>query len=435
DANILRAANKLGDTKDTTVLPPRIFLHIPGVNQRGGQLASTLPSVASTPKPATTKFSGTIAKSLRHTVQPGDTLESIAERYAVTVQSLREKNNLTTSPVAGSTLLVPVGSMTYREAEHQVSARQSNTLGDSFFNSTGGTLEGGATLSEERPWPQAKVAPDLPPVYQAPNRRKPQPRMPSILGARGYFPSGSDGVRILGPHEEGTVATSPPPPRSRVIQAPATPQPQPRAMAQVAQVVTAGARIRRLPDADAVTLYRCPPGTELAVLRQSGPWSAILMSDRSIGWMPTRYLRFTGAEQAVDQISTNAADRSYSGRFTSNQPMVAQALNWLGTPYVYGGTSRSGIDCSALVQRAFSDCGYRLPRTAAEQYRVGQRVEAAQLQPGDRLYFSASGSRVDHTGLYMGDGLFVHASGRARGVVVGNLFDKAHWNIFVGAKR
>jgi cell wall-associated NlpC family hydrolase len=59
----------------------------------------------------------------------------------------------------------------------------------------------------------------------------------------------------------------------------------------------------------------------------------------------------------------------------------------------------------------------------------------AQLRAGDRLYFSASGSRVDHTGLYMGDGLFVHASGSGRQVMVSNLFTPRNWNIFVGARR
>lgn len=115
--------------------------------------------------------------------------------------------------------------------------------------------------------------------------------------------------------------------------------------------------------------------------------------------------------------------------------MVLAALKWLGTRYVYGGEGRNGIDCSSLVQHAFADCGYRLPRTAAEQARVGRPVDPANLQPGDRLYFSASGTRIDHTGLYMGNGQYVQASGRGRAVIVSNLFEPHSWNIFVCARR
>jgi cell wall-associated NlpC family hydrolase len=163
------------------------------------------------------------------------------------------------------------------------------------------------------------------------------------------------------------------------------------------------------------------------------------MSDRSTGWIPSRYLKFTGESVDIStQVLTHdpsSGKYAYDGNFSSSHPAVAQALTWLGTRYVYGGTSRRGIDCSALVQTSFRAIGYGLPRTAAQQSRVGQPVDPTNLQPGDRLYFSASGTRVDHTGLYMGNGMFVHASGRGRGVIVSNLFDRRNWNIFVGARR
>jgi cell wall-associated NlpC family hydrolase len=170
------------------------------------------------------------------------------------------------------------------------------------------------------------------------------------------------------------------------------------------------------------------------------------MSDRSTGWVPTRYLRFTGSEVDISaQLAARSAALSNpnynrftgdsSGNYSSNVPAVSYALGWLGTPYRYGGTSRRGIDCSSLVQQAFGAAGRRLPRTAAQQATVGQPVDPSNLQAGDRLYFSASGTRIDHTGLYIGNGQFVHASGRGRGVIVSNLADPHQWNIFVGARR
>ncbi|HEX8463085.1 MAG TPA: C40 family peptidase, partial [Abditibacterium sp.] len=278
------------------------------------------------------------------------------------------------------------------------------------------------------------LTPTQPPVFGAS-----VPRRPASLSGRGGFGqqarSATGGqVRVLSPEEEAAA-----PPTSRARIATNTAAARANSLARVAIVVSNGARIRRLPQDSAVTLYKCAPGIQLAVLKQSGPWAAVLMSDKSTGWLPTKYLKITGETRDISfQITSGDPGGSaggYAGDYAGENPMVAQALRWLGTPYRYGGTSRRGIDCSALVQTAFRACGYGLPRTAAQQARVGTPVLPAQLRAGDRLYFSASGSRVDHTGLYMGDGLFVHASGSGRQVMVSNLFTPRNWNIFVGARR
>ena len=122
--------------------------------------------------------------------------------------------------------------------------------------------------------------------------------------------------------------------------------------------------------------------------------------------------------------------------------VVFLARAQIGTRYRFGGTTpKGGFDCSGFVRYVLGALQFALPRTAAQQAKVGSRIPipadnpGQYLQPGDRLYFSASGSRVDHTGLYMGNGLFVHASGSGRRVIVSNLFDSRNWNIFVGARR
>ena len=384
--------------------------------------------------------SGSISKSFVYVVQAGDTLESIAQRhtqfgYPVTAQAIRNKNAGTNALAVGRTLIIPVGTTRLISTEAAVVSTPN------------------AANQESLPTPDTRQAP-LFSISNAPVASTPKAasrRGPTALGSRGYTPSSNydrggnrlDGARLLDPSQDATVTGTPlGRMRSRVPQTAA-----PRAVnpsAQVARIAKAGARIRRLPDAGATTLYKCSTGTEIAVTKQSGEWSAILMSDRSTGWIPTRFLKFTG--QSVDISTQVVAAASYSsagdysvragdGRWSSTNPMVAQALGWMGTPYVYGGTSRRGIDCSAMIQNSFRSCGYRLPRTAAEQARVGTPIAPSNLQPGDRLYFSASGTRVDHTGLYMGDGLFVHASGRGRSVIVSKLFDRRNWNIYTGARR
>lgn len=441
----LRTANRL-TVADTTPLGA-MLLRVPD----GTSVVSTSSRAAISVPAASAPASGSITRSLRYTVEEGDTLESIASRhnskgYNVSPDAIRSRNNVSGQPTAGSVLTIPLQTTVYRAPAATATASGAAPSGFRTVSSedtfTSSELAGGAQLSGELP-----VARELPasgaPAYQAPNSKRnlTSQRGPTSLSSRSYSPTGDiSGIRVLGPREEAPNVGTTPQPRVRTAQ-PAI-APAPTRVATVAKVALTGARIRRLPDSDAATLYRCATGTEIAVLRQTGAWSAILMSDKSTGWMPTRYLKMSPQQVDISSIpvtegtyARRANKYAYTGNFSSSNPVVAQALTWMGTPYVYGGESRRGIDCSALVQNSFRSCGYRLPRTAAQQSKVGQRVDPSNLREGDRLYFSASGSRVDHTGLYMGNGLFVHASGSGRKVIVSNLFDSRNWNIFVGARR
>jgi cell wall-associated NlpC family hydrolase len=93
---------------------------------------------------------------------------------------------------------------------------------------------------------------------------------------------------------------------------------------------------------------------------------------------------------------------------STGDAVVADAKKYLGVPYLYGGTDPSkGLDCSALVQRAYSDLGISLPRTSQEQAKVGTPVPSlAQAQPGDLVCF---GDPATHIGIYAGDGKMVVA--------------------------
>lgn len=90
--------------------------------------------------------------------------------------------------------------------------------------------------------------------------------------------------------------------------------------------------------------------------------------------------------------------------------VVTQALDQLGTPYVWGGASPGGFDCSGLVQHTYRQLGVELPRTSAEQARVGRPVASlADARPGDLVAFN---SPVDHIGIYAGNGCMVVAPKR-----------------------
>ncbi|MBN1172250.1 MAG: transglycosylase SLT domain-containing protein [Micromonosporaceae bacterium] len=93
---------------------------------------------------------------------------------------------------------------------------------------------------------------------------------------------------------------------------------------------------------------------------------------------------------------------------TTGSTVVATARKYLGIPYVYGGTNpATGLDCSGLTQRVYKDLGINLPRTAAQQSKVGQPVASlSQAKPGDLVCF---GSPVNHIGIYIGDGKMIVA--------------------------
>ncbi|WP_411680851.1 NlpC/P60 family protein [Clostridium thailandense] len=92
----------------------------------------------------------------------------------------------------------------------------------------------------------------------------------------------------------------------------------------------------------------------------------------------------------------------------SNSDVVSYASNFLGTPYVWGGTSPSGFDCSGFTQYVYGHFGVGLGRTTYEQISDGVAVSRSQLQPGDLVLFGTS-SNPHHVGIYVGDGMYIHA--------------------------
>jgi cell wall-associated NlpC family hydrolase len=103
---------------------------------------------------------------------------------------------------------------------------------------------------------------------------------------------------------------------------------------------------------------------------------------------------------------------------------------WDGTPYLYGGTSRSGIDCSAFTQQVLAESfSVRISRTTATQVHEGREVAREELQPGDLVFFR-TGARSRHVGIYLSNGRFLH-SGTRQGVAVDDLnsgfYDRTFW--------
>ncbi len=140
-------------------------------------------------------------------------------------------------------------------------------------------------------------------------------------------------------------------------------------------------------------------------------------------------------------MATPTRHRGGIGRFAGGilartsrmaRALTSSALRFLGVPYVFGGTSTAGFDCSGFVQHVFAMLGIGLPRTADAQYDVG-RPALGGPHPGDLVFFDTYGG-VSHVGIYLGKGQFVHASS-SHGVMVSHLSDSYWAARYVGAKR
>ena len=128
-----------------------------------------------------------------------------------------------------------------------------------------------------------------------------------------------------------------------------------------------------------------------------------------------------GGETAADASEDNSEDTSSDSESSSSyssgsgSSVVDYATQFVGNPYVWGGTSlTNGADCSGFVQSVYANFGVSLPRTTYEQQNAGTEVSYADAQPGDLICYGG------HVAIYMGDGQIVHASNSQDGIKVSN---------------
>jgi cell wall-associated NlpC family hydrolase len=135
-------------------------------------------------------------------------------------------------------------------------------------------------------------------------------------------------------------------------------------------------------------------------------------------------------------VQTPAPERVpvHSSAQPQAQLMIDAAASMIGQPYRFGGAAPGGFDCSGLVEYAALNAGIPMPRTAAEQLRIGSPVSRAELQPGDLVFMHLSGKEL-HVAIALDSQLFVHAPSSGGYVRVDSLIAPPYAKGFIGARR
>lgn len=186
----------------------------------------------------------------------------------------------------------------------------------------------------------------------------------------------------------------------------------------MAIVNTTTLKVRMEPSTEAKVLTLIPIEEELEVLEDNGEWVKVTV-DSDEGYISKEFVDISYQLPKAVSITELKYGEGVSDVRVS---VVQYAKQFLGNPYVWGGTSlTNGADCSGFTLSILSNYGVSLPHSSASQSQMGSAVELANVLPGDLIFYGNGGS-VNHVAMYIGGGQVIHASSARTGIKISNMY-------------
>jgi len=203
--------------------------------------------------------------------------------------------------------------------------------------------------------------------------------------------------------------------------------------------------VRRSPSTGSNKVTTVNRGTAATVLDRESGWYKLKFPKGTVGWVRgdllTPLSTTAVAKARVASSRTKRSNPAPSSKMLASLPAAAGGLmntaySMLGVRYRYGAMSRSATDCSGFTTQVFKSHGIKLPRTSREQSKFGATVSKSNLKQGDLVFFKTrGGSRVSHVGIYIGEGKFIHASSSGGRVRTDTLNSGYYDRRYAGARR
>lgn len=176
--------------------------------------------------------------------------------------------------------------------------------------------------------------------------------------------------------------------------------------------------VREQPNTDCSIITAMPMGEEIEIVEVLDGWVKINV-DVDEGYVSSDYLDIS---VELPKAQTMTEVRYGNGVSDVRVSLVQYATQFVGNPYVWGGTSLTrGADCSGFVLSVFANYGISLPHSSVAQAGCGAKISSSEAQPGD-LFFYGNGSRINHVAIYIGNGQVVHASSPRTGIKISSAY-------------
>lgn len=186
----------------------------------------------------------------------------------------------------------------------------------------------------------------------------------------------------------------------------------------VATVTTTTLYVREEPNTDCTIITSMPIGEELEVVEVLDGWVKINV-DSDEGYVSSDYVEVS---TELTKAMTMTEVRYGQGVSDVRVSMVQYATQFVGNPYVWGGTSLThGADCSGFVLSVYANYGISLPHSSRAQANCGSTISASEAKPGD-LFFYGNGKSINHVAIYIGNGQVVHASSPKSGIKISSAY-------------